>query len=147
MVTENIAQGSISTEAPALTLFEFSSTVSIVGPAISWLRRSWYNIAARWGDWHLLQQLAQVVGRQRSLIVAQEAQAELNVTQAELNRNLEQAVRSLSKQVAGLTAENGQLARRMAEIKGQLSQPGPIQREKLVPYVWDHRGKDHDDES
>jgi hypothetical protein len=35
---------------------EFESSTPVVGPVIAWLRRSWYNVAARWAVQHLAEQ-------------------------------------------------------------------------------------------
>lgn len=120
---------------PALTLYEPQPSGSPIGPVISRLRRFWYNMAARWGDQHLLGHLAVIMAEQATLAQFVKTrggltdrfiahQAELDAVQIDLNRQLERDIRRLSTQVEGLIAENGRLARQMAEMKSELIQSG-----------------------
>jgi ABC-type transporter Mla subunit MlaD len=44
-------------QVPPLTEFEFTSTVPVVGPFVSAIRRAWHNVSGRWAlQWFALQQ-------------------------------------------------------------------------------------------
>lgn len=131
-------QNALFPKGPSLDPIEFKSDMPVAGSLISWIRRTWYNMAARWGDQQLINHLDVIMqerietGRWISDFVELsqqriDHQAQVNRTllaalqdQEALNRRLEEDLRSLSAQVAGLTAENSRLAGQMAENKEQV---------------------------
>jgi len=85
---------------PPLREFKFCSAVPVVGPLISWLRTTCYNIAARWAVRYLIQQ-----------------QDAINRDQEALIRDQEALIRSLELR---LTEESAFLAREIARLNEEL---------------------------
>jgi GT2 family glycosyltransferase len=91
--------------------FRFPTATPVVGPVLSAFRRLWYNVAARWADRHLQQQVEERLWLQMEQItLLQDQLDQLALSNAALTQSVSQlqeqlAAQTLSEQPAGKLAD------------------------------------------
>ncbi|MDQ4078193.1 MAG: glycosyltransferase [Chloroflexota bacterium] len=103
---------------PSLELFEFRSSLPMLGPLLSRFRSAWFNVAARWGMQHLMvQQEAINHTLVQALNHAIHDLAALTQQQLERDRQQNRYIHSLEQRLVELTAENELLAGEIAALR------------------------------
>ncbi|MBC7227602.1 MAG: hypothetical protein H5T61_10265 [Thermoflexales bacterium] len=104
---------------PELHEHDFRSTVPIVGPLISFVRRLLYNLTAKWGVWAIIQQQNRINQMMMELILATREQIR---HQEKILIDVDRDLAALARTVAEIEVRQRHLVRMLS---GQCSEQNP----------------------